>query len=98
MRFARELSLHPTTHSPIIRLAPALLELFPDGEENAGRRPLPPLPLAEVQANLAALHAKCNGTHICGIPEELQRFDLYRDYLVPMRAYRQRHGRNGHGA
>lgn len=60
LAFVREITLRPTTRSREIRLAPALLELFSDPEENVGRRPLPPLPLAQVLANVDALHAACN--------------------------------------
>ena len=60
-------------------------------EVNEGRLLNPaPLPLAEVLANVDALHARCNGEHYCGLSPRLQKFDLYHDYLIRARAARRK--------
>lgn len=89
----RSIVNHPRTRSKEVRLDPLLLELAPDDrlcEESVGRRILPPLPLVQALANVDALHATCNGAHRCGLAEECRRFDLYRDWLAPKRAYDRR--------
>jgi hypothetical protein len=60
-------------------------------EVNEGRRPCPPLPLPQVLRNVAALHVSCvGGGHVCGLRGNAVKFDLYRDFIIPMRAYRNR--------
>jgi len=60
-------------------------------EVNEGRRPCPPLPLPVVLKNVETLHAHCQGGgHICGLRGNAVKFDLYRDFIVPLRAYRSR--------
>ena len=88
--FLTELALRPRTRSREILVDPALLEAtvaaFTDEPESVGKRlNLRPLPLAQVLRNVDALHAACNGHHVCGLPAHLQRFDL-RDYLAHLRA------------
>ena len=57
----------------------------PSTEETSDVRK--PLPLSQVLSNLETLHARCNGTHVCGLSRRFQRFDL-ADYLALARAYR----------
>jgi hypothetical protein len=60
-------------------------------EVNEGRRPCPPLPLPQVLANVQTLHVKCvGGGHVCGLRGTAVKFDLYRDFILPLRAYRSR--------
>lgn len=63
-------------------------------EINEGRRPCAPLPLPQVLVNVEKLHEKCvGGGHICGLRGTAVKFDLYRDFIEPLRAYRSRGGR-----
>lgn len=58
---------------------------------NEGRRPCAPLPLPVVLRNVESLHAECvGGGHVCGLRGNAVKFDLYRDFIVPMREYRRR--------
>lgn len=83
-----EITLRPTTRSLIVRLSREIIEALPDPSTVPQRErvPLKPLPLPDVIRNLEALHAQCNGQHVCGLPRKLQRFDL-NDYLLLARRY-----------
>ena len=51
--------------------------------------PNKPLPLRDVLRNVDDLHANCvGGGHVCGLPARLIKFDIFRDFLVPLRVYR----------
>lgn len=51
--------------------------------------PTKPLPLSDVLHNVDTLHAQCiGGGHVCGLPARLIKFDIFRDFLVPLRTYR----------
>lgn len=51
--------------------------------------PSKPLPLADVLRNVDAFHAQCvGGGHVCGLPARLIKFDIFRDFLLPLRTYR----------
>lgn len=72
-------------------VTPDVLDSFAVEPVNEGRRPCPPLPLAQVLHNVDALHEKCvGGGHVCGLRGNAVKFDLYRDFILPLRAYRGR--------
>jgi len=77
----------PRSTHDLIYLDPVLLEQFAAPEPEPDALSARPLPLAQVLANVDALHAGCNGTHVCGLPRHLQTYDLV-NYLKVLRASR----------
>jgi hypothetical protein len=88
MTFIDALNLRPTTRSREIRLPNVVLDTFVDPRTEIAVDVRRPLPLAQILTNLDALHADCNGVHVCGLPRRLRRIDLI-DILALQREYRE---------
>jgi hypothetical protein len=87
MTFLTGLARTPRTTHDLVYLDPALLEQFPASEPEPDALAARPLPLGQVLTNIDALHGRCNGTHVCGLPRHLQTYDLV-NYLKVLRASR----------
>jgi len=87
MTFLTGLTRMPRTTHDLVYLDPVLLEQFPAPEPEPDAIAARPLPLGQVLHNIDALHATCNGLHVCGLPRHLQTYDLY-NYLKLVRASR----------
>lgn len=88
MTFLTGLMRNPRTTHDLLYLDPALLEQFPAPEPEPDALAARPLPLGQVLRNIDALHVRCNGTHVCGLPRHLQTYDLL-NYIKLVRASRQ---------
>lgn len=89
MTFFDSLNLRPSTRSREIRLPNEILDTFVDPATESAVDARRPLPLAQILANLDALHANCNGKHVCGLSRGLCRLDLALDILPLYRAYKE---------
>jgi hypothetical protein len=77
--FDQRLANALTTRGPVIRLSRDVLELLPESVNRATPPRPRPLPLVLAAVDALCIESRCNGTHQCAV------FDLYDDWLVPMR-------------